>query len=86
LSVLHHVPSADLQDQILREVHRVLAPGAHLAATDARDVDVLREAHSGDTFVPLPTDTLVARLESVGFRDVDLKVADHEIRFAARKA
>jgi ubiquinone/menaquinone biosynthesis C-methylase UbiE len=84
-SVLHHVPSPAKQDQILREVHRVLAPGGHLVATDARDVDFLREAHQDDTFVPLPTDTLVARLEAAGFGDVELKVADYEIRFAARK-
>lgn len=84
-SVLHHLPSAAEQDLVLAEILRVLAPGTGLFATDARDLDMIRDAHHDDTFVPLPTDTLVARLEGIGYVDVDLTVADYEIRFAARK-
>jgi SAM-dependent methyltransferase len=84
-SVLHHVPSTTGQDQILSEILRVLAPGAGLFATDARDLDMIRDAHHGDIFLPLPADTLVARLESVGFSEVELDIAEYEIRFAARK-
>jgi SAM-dependent methyltransferase len=84
-SVLHHVPSSAEQNRILREILRVLAPGSGLFATDARDLDRIRDAHHDDTFNPLPADTLVARLESIGFSDVQLEIADYEIRFAARK-
>jgi SAM-dependent methyltransferase len=84
-AILHHVPTAEDQDRILREVVRVLAPGARLFATDARDVDAVRGGHQGDTFNPLPLDDLVSRLERVGFEDVQLDVADYEIRFSARR-
>lgn len=84
-SVLHHLPSAIEQNRILSEILRVLAPGAGLFATDARDLDVIRDAHDGDTFIPLPIDTLVSRLESIGFSDIELELADYEIRFAAHK-
>ena len=84
-SVLHHVPSSGEQDRILAEILRVLKPGAGLFATDARDLDAIRQGHDGDTFVPLPAEALGERLTGLGFVDVDLEVADYEIRFAAHK-
>lgn len=84
-SMLHHVPSPTTQDAILAEICRVLRPGASLFATDARDVDFLREFHEDDVFVPLPEDTIASRLSDAGFVDVDLEVADYEVRFSARK-
>lgn len=84
-SVLHHVPTAAEQDRILGEIFRVLAPGRGIFATDSRDLELIRDAHRDDTFVPLPIDTLTTRLEGLGFVDVDLEIAEYEIRFAARK-
>ncbi len=43
-SMLHHVPTADHQDQILKEICRVLEPGGTFFATDARDVELIRNA------------------------------------------
>jgi SAM-dependent methyltransferase len=85
-SMLHHVPSAREQDRILAEVYRVLRPGAALLVTDARDLDALRERHADDVFVPLSEDTLVSRLHTAGFTDVEVEIRDTEIRFTARKA
>jgi SAM-dependent methyltransferase len=82
-SVLHHVPTAEYQDRVLAEILRVLRPGAGLFATDARDLDPIRQGHDGDTFVPLPVQELPQRLERIGFTDVDLEIGDYEIRFAA---
>jgi len=84
-SVLHHIPTAAEQDRVLAEMLRVLAPGGGLFATDARDIDFIRDAHHDDTFVPLPAGTLVARLETIGFSDVQLEIADYELRVSARK-
>ena len=84
-SVLHHVPSPGEQDRVLAEIWRVLRPGAGLYATDARDLEPIRQGHHDDTFVPLPADALTERLTEIGFVDVDLDVAEYEIRFAARK-
>ena len=82
-SVLHHVPTPEYQDRVLAEILRVLRPGAGLFATDARDLDPIRQGHDGDTFVPLPVQELPQRLERIGFTDVDLEIGDYEIRFAA---
>jgi SAM-dependent methyltransferase len=84
-SVLHHVPTEAEQDQILGEILRVLAPGAGLFVTDARDLKRIRDGHTGDTFVPLQVATVVSRLERIGFIDIELDTAEYEIRFTARK-
>lgn len=34
-TMLHHVPSVELQNHLLREVHRVLQPGAAFAGSDS---------------------------------------------------
>jgi SAM-dependent methyltransferase len=84
-SMLHHVPSPEAQDQIFRELYRVLRPGAALFATDSRDLDVIRSFHEDDVFVPLDEETIASRLASAGFVDIDLEVGEYEIRFSARK-
>lgn len=84
-SMLHHVATARLQDDILTEICRVLRPGGGLFATDARDLDNIRKGHDGDTFTPLPPETLAHRLEAAGFAGVRIEVADYEIRFHAFK-
>jgi SAM-dependent methyltransferase len=84
-SVLHHVPTSEHQDRVLAELLRVLRPGAGLFATDARDTPRIRDAHDDDVFVPMPPESLVARLEQIGFTDVDVELADYELRLAARK-
>jgi SAM-dependent methyltransferase len=84
-SVLHHVPTVAEQDQILAEILRVLAPGTGLFATDARDLETIRDGHRDDTFVPLQVNTLVSRLERIGFVGINLDIAEYEIRFTARK-
>jgi SAM-dependent methyltransferase len=84
-SVLHHVPTPEAQDEILGEICRLLQPGAGFFASDARDIEAMRQGHVDDTFVPLPLDTLVGRLESAGFADVVVEKDDYQIRFRARK-
>jgi SAM-dependent methyltransferase len=69
-TMLHHVPSLELQDQLLAEVHRVLRPGAALVASDNLAGGDLEKAHVGDTYNPVDPTTLAARLEAAGFRDV----------------
>jgi SAM-dependent methyltransferase len=83
--VLHHVPSAVLQDDVLRELFRVLRPGGHLVASDALDEEGTRQHHAGDVFVPLDPERLPGRLAAAGFTDVGVHVGGYDLRFHARK-
>ena len=81
-SMLHHVPSTELQDRLFAEVARVLRPGALFVATDSVHSDDLADFHAGDTYVPLDPDTLVERFAAAGFTDVD--VATNEFAWSVR--
>lgn len=85
-TMLHHVPSADLQDAVLREMARVLRPGGELAGCDSLSNLVMRIIHIGDTFVPVSPDSLPARLRAAGFEEPCVEIAEGFFRFHARRA
>jgi ubiquinone/menaquinone biosynthesis C-methylase UbiE len=84
-TMLHHVPSAELQDRLLAETHRVLKPGAWFAGTDSRPSLRWRLYHLFDTCVPVDPETLPARLERAGFAEVSVDSNPWAFRFRARK-
>ena len=84
-TMLHHVPSSDLQDKLLREVRRVLKPGAMLAGTDSRSGFIMRLLHIRDTLVPIDPVGFGARLEAAGFEEVSIQADAHAFRFRARR-
>ncbi len=57
-TMLHHVPTVELQDRLFAEVARVLRPGAALVASDSLGSDELADAHEGDTYNPVDPATL----------------------------
>jgi ubiquinone/menaquinone biosynthesis C-methylase UbiE len=71
-TMLHHVPTAELQDRLLAEVHRVLQPGAPLIAGDSLASEELEVHHEGDTYNPVDPSTLERRLTAAGFSDVEV--------------
>jgi SAM-dependent methyltransferase len=83
--VLHHVPSAGLQDEVFRELFRVLQRSGHLLASDALDEEGTRRRHVGDVFVPLDPERLPERLAAAGFTDVAVHTGGYDLRFHARK-
>jgi SAM-dependent methyltransferase len=84
-TMLHHVPSAELQDKLLREVWRVLAPGGVFVGSDSIQSLFMRLIHVGDTLVPVNPDTVGARLETAGFEVLEVEKNPHAFRFHARR-
>ena len=84
-TMLHHVPSPSLQDQLFREVARVLRPGGVFAGVDSCQSLFMKVLHVYDTLVPVDPGTLHARLDAAGFEDVSIETNDTSFRFRARK-
>jgi ubiquinone/menaquinone biosynthesis C-methylase UbiE len=85
-TMLHHVPSVTLQDQLLAEAWRVLRPGGVFAGSDTAPGALLRPVHIGDTMVPVDPATLSHRLKTAGFDEVEVKKGLGEFRFQAIRA
>lgn len=72
-TMLHHVPTADLQDRLFAEVARVLRPGAVFVASDSVASDELAALHVGDTYNPVDPGGVDARLRAAGFGAVEVR-------------
>jgi ubiquinone/menaquinone biosynthesis C-methylase UbiE len=83
-TMLHHVPTRALQDKVLAEAFRVLAPGGCFLGSDSLASDGLHHFHEGDTYNPVEPAAFLTRLQTVGFTSITLHVADNLI-FVARK-
>jgi ubiquinone/menaquinone biosynthesis C-methylase UbiE len=85
-TMLHHIPSPELQDQLFREVVRVLRPGGVFAGTDSIGRGVLFKLfHIGDTLVLVDPHGLPGRLSAAGFEQVRVSTSKQSLRFSARK-
>jgi SAM-dependent methyltransferase len=85
-TMLHHIPSPELQDRLLAEVARVLRPGGVFAGTDSLGTGrAFKLLHVGDTLVPVDPDELPARLRAAGLREPQMKKGGRSFRFSAHK-
>ncbi|MDX6708883.1 MAG: hypothetical protein QOI48_4729 [Solirubrobacteraceae bacterium] len=86
-TMLHHVPSPDLQDRLFSEVRRVLRPGAPFVGTDSTGRGIgFALLHIGDTKVVIDPAGLERRLQAAGFEDVGVVAERDSFRFHARRA
>jgi len=85
LTMLHHIPSVELQDAALAEIARVLSTGSLLVGCDGLDTPDRRSLHHDDIFVPLDPGTFEHRLRRAGYGDVTVEIRGDRLRFAATK-
>jgi SAM-dependent methyltransferase len=80
-TMLHHVPTADLQDHLLSEAARVLTPGGVLVISDSIASPELEALHVGDSYNPVDPAGIESRLRAAGF--VTSNVRANEFGWAA---
>lgn len=84
MTMLHHVPTPELQDEILAAMARAVAPGGMVMGSDNLDSPLFREGHVGDTCVPVDPANLQKRLERIGLVDVEVETNPFAFRFRGR--
>jgi SAM-dependent methyltransferase len=84
-TMLHHVPTARLQDQLFAEAFRVLTPGGVFAGSDRMPSFGFRLIHIGDIYNPLTPEDLSIRLGRAGFTDVSIGTSGSRMRWRAIK-
>ncbi|CAM2824372.1 hypothetical protein BST27_04695 [Mycobacterium intermedium] len=84
-TMMHHVPTPPVQNQLFAEAFRVLQPGGIFAGSDGVDSIPFRIAHFRDTCNPLDPQLLPDRLARAGFVDVEVEVKHGEQRWRAVK-
>lgn len=86
-TMLHHVPSRELQDRLLADAHRVLKPRGLFLGSDSTTSFRFRLFHVLDTCMPVEPDGLPARLEAAGFGEIQIERRPeyNTFKFRARK-
>jgi ubiquinone/menaquinone biosynthesis C-methylase UbiE len=84
-TMLHHVPTLAMQNQILAEAFRVLRPGGVLIGSDSLASNELHHFHADDTYNPMDPASVLGRLQTLGFAAITVMVAD-ALQFVAVKA
>jgi SAM-dependent methyltransferase len=82
-TMLHHVPTRELQDRLFKEARRVLRPGGVFAGSDSRWGPLFALAHLGDTLLLVDPAGLPERLRAAGFVDATADLRRSAFRFRA---
>jgi len=87
-TMLHHVPSCELQDRLLAEARRVLKQGGLFLGSDSTSSFRFRLFHLFDTCVPIEPKEFGERLAAAGFGDIEIEMRPEykTFKFRARKA
>lgn len=84
-TMLHHVPTVRLQDQLFAEAFRVLRPGGVFAGSDRLPSWAFRLIHIGDVYNPIRPEELRTRLGQAGFTDIRTDVAGVRLKWRATR-
>jgi SAM-dependent methyltransferase len=82
-TMLHHLPSTEMQDRVIAEAFRVLAPGGTFVGTDSRAGLRVKLFHWFDTMVIVDPRTFPRRLKEAGFSDAQMEITAGAFRFRA---
>lgn len=85
-TMLHHVPTPELQDCLFAETARVLRPGGVFVAGDSLASADLEAHHEGDTYNPVDPKSLPRRLRKAGFVQTEVNTNPFGWAAQARKA
>lgn len=83
-TMLHHVPTVQLQQQVIAEALRVLRPGGAFLGSDSLASNELHLFHANDTYNPIEPTSLLVRLQMLGFERITVMV-DGGVKFVAHK-
>lgn len=83
-TMMHHVPTAALQNKLLAEAFRLLKPGGALIVSDSLASNDLHHFHVDDTYNPLEPASALSRLQTIGFSKIIIMV-DGMLRIVACK-
>jgi ubiquinone/menaquinone biosynthesis C-methylase UbiE len=72
-TMLHHIPSKELQDRLFAEVARVLQPGGVFVVSDSLASEELAKFHHDDVYNPVDPSTVESRFLAAGFAEVDVR-------------
>lgn len=75
-TMLHHVPTEDMQDRLFAEVRRVLRTGGLFVANDSVGSEELAALHNEDVYNPVDPATVADRLRGAGFSRIDMRSND----------
>lgn len=84
-TMLHHVPSAELQDRLLSEACRVIRPGGIFLGSDSRPNLPWNIFHLFDTRTPVDPESFASRLKAAGFTDAVVQASRNYFTFSAVK-
>lgn len=84
-TMLHHIPTTELQDCFFAEAYRVLKPGGVLAGVDSLPSVLMSIFHIGDTMTLVRPAALNERLMSARFKAMQVESGADHFRFWARR-
>jgi SAM-dependent methyltransferase len=84
-TMLHHIPTTELQDRLFAEAFRVLRPGGVFAGSDSASSIPFQLLHFRDICNPVSPQTLPDRLCRAGFYDVHVDGNARRLRWRAVK-
>jgi SAM-dependent methyltransferase len=85
-TLLPHVPSAALQELLIKEALRVLAPGGVFMGSDKRMSLRMKLFHWFDTMVIVDPKTFPERLSRAGFTDAQIELSEGVFRSCAARS